>query len=202
MIHEIGEILKGKLSGQSYVERIAGIVDVANDVKQTGKGSIIKRFPIACNVEGIDCNETGFLNDLVPNSSKKSVIFFEDITGVAKIGQRGVYYNFEARPRLVAWINKKKLGKTDCSISTIIIANIIKLLETIKHENVGYFQNINVEVVSEVPRSPAIFNRYTFDNMSQYLMHPYEYFALNLKVNFWMSPDCLDEFIVEPEINC
>lgn len=200
MIYEIGEILKTELINEVYVDKIAGIVMVALDTD--AEKSTPKRFPISCDVEGKDCIEQGKYSDLVPNSNKKSVIYFEDISGVSRIGNTGARIDFDARPRIVVWLNKTKLGKTDCSIAPIIVANIIKKLEGIKRRNTGQFINMNVEVVNEVPKTPEIFSRYTYNQYQQFLLYPYEYFALTLKVTFSINPNCINDFVLGDVDNC
>jgi len=204
MIYDICEILKSRLIGQPYVDKIAGLVQVAQDVKNTDNGSIVKRFPIACDVTGKDCADASFrLSDLVPDSKKKSVIYFEDISGVTFRGQERNEFIFQARPRLVCWLNQKQLGKNQCSITPLVVAHIIKTLGTNKRFNDGLYIKANIQVAGQVVKTPAIFQRYTYDEKTtQFLMFPFDYFALDIIVDFRVNSDCIEEWLVEPPEVC
>ena len=77
MTNDIAEILKDKIAGLPFVDRITGLVKILSFRETQENGSSkLKSYPIACNVTAGDCVNTGKYQDLVPNSSKKSVIFF------------------------------------------------------------------------------------------------------------------------------
>jgi hypothetical protein len=204
MIHDICEILKNKIINEPYVDKIAGLVQVAQDVQSSKQGSIVKRFPIACDVTGKDCADATFrLSELVPNSKNKSVIYFEDISGVTFRGQERNEFIFQARPRLVCWLNQKQLGKNECSITPLVVANIIKALGTNKRFNDGLYIKAMIQVAGQVTKTPAIFQRYTYDEKTtQFLMFPFDYFALDIVVEFRINSDCIGDWIVEPPEVC
>jgi len=198
MIYDICEILKNRLIGEPYVDKIAGLVQVVQDVQKSDKGTFIKKFPVACDVTGKDCaDNTSRLSDLVPDSKKRSVIYFEDISGVTFRGQERNEFIFQARPRLVCWLSQKRLGTNQCSITPLIVANIIKALGTNKRFNDGLYIKARIQVAGEVAKTPAIFGRYTFDEkQTQFLMYPFDYFALDIVVDFRVNADCIDDFVV------
>lgn len=204
MIYDICEILKSKLVGLSFVDKLAGLTQVAVDVKADASPPVVKRFPVACSVLGKDCSDAeNRLSDLMPDSKLRSVIFFEDITGITFFGQERNELIFRCRPRLVGWINQKKLGKNECSVTPLIVANIIKAFGTGRRFNDGLYIKTMINVIGEVAKTPAIFNKYTFSEIqNQYLMYPYDYFALDLSVEFRINADCIDDFVVGPEDEC
>lgn len=203
MIVEIGNILKGRIQDAPYVDRIAGIVMTMSEQIPTENGTFVKKFPASCDVDGVDCDEaTSRYKDLIPNTSKKSVIYFEDISGVKFLRQERNNLIFEARPRLVVWLNMKKLGKTDCSISSLVSADLIRRLLA-NSINTATFNRVKIDVLGEPVKSNGIFSRYTFkEEEIQYLMYPYDYFALDLKVEFAVNENCIDAFTVGIEDEC
>lgn len=204
MIYDICEILKNRIVARPYVDKIAGLVQTVQDVQKTKTGTFVKKFPVACDVAGKECADNNSrLSDLVPDSKKKSVIYFEDISGVTYRGQERNEFIFQARPRLVCWLNQKQLGKNQCSITPLVVVDIINSLGTNKRFNDGLYIKANIQVLGEVAKSPAIFNRYTFDEKTtQFLMFPFDYFALDLVVEFRVNKDCIDDWIVEPPEIC
>jgi hypothetical protein len=205
MIHDIGEIIKARLIGLNFVDRLAGITQVVSYQEQTrDKNPIIQRMPAACDVESLNCGEDkSRLKDLVPDSKKRSVIFLEDVNGANFVGRTRNDLNFTANIRLVAWINQQKLGKNDCSVSGPIMAKIIGALQTTSPFNSAPYTRITISINRIVPKTPAIFQRYTFPlEEKQYLMWPFDYFALDLLVKFSMNENCQDEFIIGPEDEC
>ncbi len=147
-----------------------------------------KTVPIACCVSANDCKE-GAYNELMPNSDYKTVIYFED-GGVSFDRAEGGWKYYTSDLRLVCWINIEKLesgcckGESPCTYAAEIIAEIIRALPEFP-ENVSPFDHLYSEVVSQVNRTPAIFSAYTYDEKhTQYLMAPYDYFALNIRTNF------------------
>jgi len=98
---------------------------------------------------------------------------------------------------LVCWLSQKRLGTNQCSITPLIVANIIKALGTNKRFNDGLYIKARIQVAGEVAKTPAIFGRYTFDEkQTQFLMYPFDYFALDIVVDFRVNADCIDDFVV------
>jgi len=193
MIIALGEILRNKLSGFTYVDRLAGVVQVAEKKDISKK---ISRFPIACNVSGLDCGEDGLLNFLIPDDRKKSVIYLEDLSGALFLGRKGNDLNYNCRIRLIGWLNLKKLGhENDCSVTAKVVAHIITRLESSQQFNDAPFTRISITAVNQQQKSPVIFNKYTYvQSLTQFLMHPFDYFAIDFVVNFTINKNCVPEF--------
>lgn len=205
MINDIGNILKNKLIGLPFVDRIAGIVQTAVDKTQDSDNKfVIKRFPVSCDVTNKDCEDnTNRLSDLIPNDTKKSIFYFEDIGGVSFVNQIGANMNFVASVRLVAWLNIKKLGKTDCSITSLIVANVIREYNKQKTFNENPFTRIKIKVEKQVIKDANIFAKYTYNqHNTQYLTYPFDYFALDLKVEFSINEKCMNDFNLGIEDEC
>jgi hypothetical protein len=204
MIEEIGEILKDRISGAVYADRLAGIVSVIQYKDKIDGKEFMHRFPAACDIESLNCGEeTNKVNDLVPDSKKKSVIFFEDISGANLQGKDRGNNVYQANVRLVAWINQKQLGKSECSVTGPIMNDLITRLQTTSPINISPYTKMKISVIKIVPKTPAIFNRYTFPlTGKQYLMYPFDYFALDIRVQFNINSKCLDEYVLGTVDEC
>lgn len=204
MITEIGNILKSRIISQPYVDRIAGIVMTMIEEQVTDENTFIKKFPVSCDISGEDCSESNSrYKDLIPNSNKKSVIYFEDLTGITFLSRERDNLLFQCSPRMIGWLNLTKLGRTECSISSLIVPDIIDKLITISPFNTATFNRVSIKVNKQVPKTAQIFNKYTFlEKETQYLMYPYDYFALDLTVNFAVNKNCIADFAPSAEDEC
>lgn len=193
MNQAIANIIKNHISGLDFIDKIAGLVsactfDIVVRDKENNPTTVQKTFPIACCLTEKCTIETAY-QDLMPNSDYKTVIYFED-KGVSWVKTEGRYKHYTSNVRLVCWINVAKiLGDTckegdTCTLSTHLITEIIRSLpEFPGHHNP--FNMVFSEVTSQEVRSPSIFSTYTYDEKhSQYLMYPYDYFALDIQTSF------------------
>jgi len=193
MNQAIANIIKNHISGLDFIDKIAGLVsactfDIVVRDKENNPTTVQKTFPIACCLTEKCTIETAY-QDLMPNSDYKTVIYFED-KGVSWVKTEGRYKHYTSNVRLVCWINVAKiLGDTckegdTCTLSTHLIAEIIRSLpEFPGHHNP--FNMVFSEVIDQEVRSPSIFSAYTYDEKhSQYLMYPYDYFALDIQTSF------------------
>lgn len=198
MIEDIGQIIKARIQGAPYADRLAGIVQVIQyEESDDNNKKFIHRFPASCDVDSLNCGEDlSRLKDLVPDSKKKSVIFLEDITETNLVERNRNGITYDARIRLVAWINRQQLGKTDCFITGPVMNDLIDRIVTISPINSGPYTRIKFKINKIIPKTPAIFARYTFPlTEKQYLMYPFDYLSLEIGARFTMNPNCLDEFI-------
>ena len=104
---------------------------------------------------------------------------------------------------MVGWLNLAKLGVTDCSWSAIaVLAIIAQLPDTYFNLNNVYTRCIITEI-SEAEKLPAIFSKYSYDEaVTQYLLHPFDYFALDITIDYVVPRACIDAIILNPAINC
>jgi hypothetical protein len=198
----LADITKGYISSLPFVDKIAGLVRpiTSSEKIEDGKPAIRKTFPVACNVTHDECMN-GKIMDLVPDSRYKSVLYFEDL-GANITGSDARTFDFESRLKLVCWLNLQKLGKTSCSVSALAIGAILKALPN-NNFNSGDFTRISIAMVGQDPKSNAIFSKYTYDEqVMQYLMYPFDYFAITLKLNYRLPYACIDSWTNGSEINC
>lgn len=192
----IADILKQEIEDLPFVDRITGLIRALVYTEKNADGVTIRKvLPLACDVSADDCAR-GKYQDLVPNSDKRSVLYFEEIGGVEDIGRHGRNYQFRSRLRLVGWLNLKKMGITSCSWSGQAVLQILTRLHQ-GYENSGNILKAQITSITEVEKSAAgIFGKYTYDEaVNQYLLYPYDYFALNISVEFEVNPDCIEDFV-------
>jgi len=197
MNQAVADIIKGQIEGLDFVDKIAGLVSTAHIEIKGPDGPVEKSFPIACCTTADDCKE-GAYNDLMPNSAYNTVIYFED-GGVSFVKYESNKKYYTSTLKLVCWINIAKIISDTCKTGTVctrsahIITEIIRALPLFPEEHTPFHQFYS-EVVGQEPRSNSIFSQYTFDEKHiQYLMYPYDYFALTIKTDFAI---CLDSDVV------
>ena len=189
MNNKIADILADKISGLSWVDKLAGLVQTAQI--SVGDPKIIKRFPISCNMKYLDICKTGIYDELFPNSRYKSVIYFEDGGCVVEKSQGERIY-FISRLRLVCWLNTKSLH-IECSESYLYIIDLFKVLN-ISPFNLDYFIGVDIVITSEAVRDSTIFSKYTYDEKrTQYLLYPFDFFALDIQVKFALTASCFED---------
>lgn len=189
MNQAIADIFRGYISDLEFVDKIAGLVSaVTMEVRAPDNTTVLKTFPIACCVTADDCKE-GSYNDLMPDSKYMTVIYFED-KGVTYNHSEGPLKYYTSMLRLVCWININKITGTyckeenPCTYAAHIITDIIRHLPT-HPQNISPFTLVYSDIISEEVRSNAIFSAYSYNELhSQYLMSPYDYFALDIKTDF------------------
>lgn len=197
---DIANILKGYIETLPFAGKVGGLVKPITYTSQTDKGVIKKTIPVDCGVTHANCLK-GRYTDLMPDSKYNSVMYFED-GGVRPSDNSARDFSFESNLKLVCWLNLKKLGKTGCSNTALAIATILNTLPTRTFNN-GVYSRIFIAVTGEEIKSPQIFSKYTYDEeKTQYLMYPYDYFALNISVRFSISKSCITNWTNGAETTC
>lgn len=198
MNQAVADIIKEHIENLDFVDKIAGLVStVYMDVSDKDNNLVQKAFPIACCVTAEDCKE-GAYNDLMPNSQYDTVIYFED-GGVTFNKSESNWKYYTSTLKLVCWINVAKILSdtcktgTKCTRSAHIITEIIRALPTFPEDHTP-FHRFYSEVIGQEIRDNSIFGKYTFDEKHvQYLMYPYDYFALTIRTDFAI---CMDSDVV------
>lgn len=189
MNQAIANIVKSYISDLAFVDKIAGLVStIYVDVTDENNNRTQKSFPVACCTTADDC-KNGAYNDLTPNSAYRTVIYFED-GGVTFNRQRGVFKYFTSRLRMVCWINVAKLYSDDCyndnpcTASTRLITEIIRSIPDFPQDYSPLMQ-VRSKITNQVIRDNSIFGKYTYnEKQTQYLLAPYDYFALDIETEF------------------
>ena len=197
MNQTVANIIKGYLEDCrcDFIDKIAGLVQTVYVNITDGDNKVQKSFPVSCNVTAEDC-KSGLYNDLTPDSKYKTVIYFED-GGVTFNSRQGNFICYTSSLKLVCWINVPLyMGElcpdgVPCTAAAEIIKKIICCLPEFP-QNVTPFARFFPVIVSQDIRNNSIFSKYTYNELQvQYLMYPYDYFALNIKTDFCVcTEDC------------
>jgi hypothetical protein len=189
MNNKIATILKNQISDLTWIDKIAGLVQTANVRIKSGEDVTEKSYPISCNMTADVCMKGGY-QDLCPNSKKKSVVYFED-KGLSFDHQDGNRLFYKSSLLLVCWLNHKLIqgetcdsGVTGCGTSGDYVLEVIKAFDY-KPFNSGGLYGITITPPSQEIRDVLIFSKYSYNETAlQYLMFPYDYFALSFEIDF------------------
>lgn len=199
---DIANIILSKLEDITWMDNKFGLVravteGVSNPADIT---KILKKtYPVACNLSEDDCN-TGNYKRPVPDSKYKSLVYFEDNgTQILAADQRWI--SMRSNLKLVCWLNGKKLGYDGCGLSTVALMDILGALAIVPNGfNSTPYSRITIMPTGEDVKNSSIFSKYSYDeSITQYLMYPFDYFALNIRTDFNLPVDCIPEFEILPE---
>jgi hypothetical protein len=187
---DIAELVKDYLTGASFADKMAGLVQAMRiTMTDSDNNRIEKTYPVSCLYTYDEC-KNGKYAELIPNSKYNSILYFED-NGVSFGDREGRYINVESRLKLVCWANLKKLNKGDYN-SANMIAEILYLLPAHPVQSTIY-RNLSIEITGQDIRNAGIFSKYTYNELqTQFLMYPFDYFSLNLTVNYKIIPQCYE----------
>lgn len=201
MIKEVCTDLKTALISGGYLSLIdvyAGLVQVVTYKSTDENGNpLTKRMPVSYDTTlPADCPTSGKERALVPDSSKKGLVYFEDNGGFQSVREiSGGRKMYRGNIILVCWMNKKRsVGETYSEVTKAAYDQITeKLKGVIPSSN---FHNLRVNPF-RLRQDPNIFSKYTYDEtVLQYLRPPFEYLAIDLQVTFITT--CATEVQLNP----
>lgn len=191
MNKELASHLKNKLKVLPFVDLLGGIAQTVSDDKfDEDNVKTTHRFPVSYDVDGEECQ--GREISMVPDSGRKSIIYFEDF-GIAQNGSAHGLPAYNSSLRLICWMNRANLvGDNYTEISGRAMAEIIRIITSKKNENTGFFTRLNVSMVRVHPQDAALFGRYTYnETYRQYLRPPFEFFGIDFSCTYQVPPGCL-----------
>jgi hypothetical protein len=189
----IANILKTKIESLSFVDKIAGLVKPVIITMQNGEGILRKTFPISSDITYNQCIENKRYQDLIPNSKYRSIIYFEDNGTSFNYLSKG-WIGFNSKLLLIGWFNLSKLK--ECNITTNSNEFILYIISSFPRVpfNSDPFLGINIIPTTEPIKNNSIFSKYSYDeNFTQYLLYPYDYFAINIDITYKANLDCLTD---------
>lgn len=194
----------GKYGGLTQ-RAIQKVLDANNKAKE-------KSFPILCNYNLANCNNpTQFYTELVPDDTKPAILYWEPLNGLTDQGSinnnSGGFFGtrrYTGIARLVGWVNTKKLGVSDCNLSGKLIRSLMPILTKDIKNLTGELDKgrLKVRLRNEVVKSEAIFSAYSYDLGRQYLMNPFDYFALDVSFELTLPATCAYEVALGAPIDC
>lgn len=206
----IDNFISPRITPLSFVDRYAGIVQTINIAvdNQTDKGEI-KRYPVACDVTARDCVNTGIYQELTPDDSKKSVIYWEEIQPMSNSGFTATKTfhekRFKGTARLVVWMNLAKLGIANCNDAFFAIPPLEAALTLSGKISGGEYDGflLRVEPQRMVKHDiQSVFGNYDYPKLKNYYLYPFDFFAID--VSFTLD-QCLSKggtFPVNAPLDC
>lgn len=190
MNKEIASIVKDKIKDLPFIDKIAGMVKTIETTEKTEvpKPNVI-RFPASVDVQQLPPLKQWEYADLVPNSAKKSIFYFENRGNkIGTVNGRGV--EMESTIRLIGWMNSKFPVGSDA----LAISSILKRLAGLQPFNSGLFTRIRITPTAILDQEDKLFSKYTYDEkILQFLMLPFHAFGIDLTVNYILAANCLPE---------
>lgn len=197
MNKELSSLLKKKLLTLPFIDVLAGMVQTVtrdNMQEDDGIGKTTKRFPVSYDTNLLEECLGRPEKMLIPDSSRKSIIYFEDY-GIVNTDKKHGLYGYNSSVRLICWMNRALLvGDVYAEISGRCMAMIIERLAGHNPENNGLFTELRVDVARIPPQDAALFGRYTYNEQDrQYLRPPYEFFGIDFSCRYYVNSKCLNE---------
>lgn len=200
MNKQIALLLLSKLSDATYLDRTSGLVQVVRKYFESEEGfKTEKRFPYS---HSATFQELATMDKaMIPNSKYKSCLYFED-RGIDSSGMIRGNVQYTSRLRLVCWLNMQIInGLYEPAATSKIMADIIFRLLEIQNLNEDPFSRVTVKLTSIAEQSQDIFSAYDYaETQSQYLMPPFDFFAIDFLVSFSMSNTCPREINVVNQV--
>lgn len=186
-------LLKDRISQFAYVDRLAGMVRL---VKYERSGGVIA-IPVAIDAEADLACDDSQQRDMVPDQAYGCMVYFED-RGVVRTTSRTRGVSFTARLRLVCWVNTQKFG-SDPTAASKIQAQFLGAIEGGPY-NSGPFIGLRHQVEGYPQSGHGIFSAYTYPEASrQYLMPPFDAFAIDIATSVRVKPGCEDDVTVSDD---
>ena len=194
MNKQIALLLLSKLSDATYLDRTSGVVQVVRKYFEAEEGfKTEKRIPYS---HSATFQELATMDKaMIPNSKHKSCLYFED-RGIDSSGYVRGIVQYTSRMRLVCWLNMQIInGMYDPTATAKIMADIIFRLLEIQNLNEDPFSRATVKLMGIAEQSQDIFSAYDYaETQTQYLMPPFDFFAIDLAVTFSISKTCLSNY--------
>lgn len=187
---ELANVLKGRLTDLPFLDVVAGIVQPVVDTKfkSVDNLAVSKKMPVSYDVTGKG-TVLGLERQLVPDQSKKSILYFEDFGSTTDAGAKAGTLAFISNIRLVFWMNKLNCGweKYD-EVSLICIDRILKKLISPSGINGNGISRLFVRNPRILIQDANVFSRYNYDEaVVQYLRPPFEFFAIDLTAKYTVT---------------
>lgn len=168
-------IAKDLTTTLSFTDKWSGLVKPLRK-KIKDKESV---FPVSIS-NTAECSQSDY-TALIPDSTKKSVIYIEK-TGDVQLQHLSINRQmFNATLRVVCWYNLDKITGGDYISEDIIVQEVYKNIPK-RIDNLDNVKQIHIEPTNIIYGSD-VFSAYTYDEVkTQYGLHPYGYFAIDIDV--------------------
>lgn len=171
------------LSPAGPLTRVSGMVQTVEQIKN---GKTV-RFAVSVEAESDFCSAGEHQTYLMPDGKEGVLLYFED-NGIERVGKKWL-----SKLRLVGWANILRLQSTapTTEIKSVLLLLIEKELNRARLPSDSIVASIELDKVSLPATGSNLFASYTYrETHSQYLLHPYFSFALDLQLTVILKNDC------------
>lgn len=199
MNKEIAHVLKERLAvngGLPFVDVLSGLAQRVSYQETNADGNpITKAMPVSYDNTTADSCTVSPERALIPDSSKKGILYFEDMGSVFVDRLSGGAMRYRSTLVLVCWMNRARLvGDGYTEITSYCVGTILKKIAPPNFINVPPFVRMRVTPGRILPQDAAVFSRYTYDEtITQFLRPPFEFFGMELTVDYGIHPDCINQ---------
>ena len=169
-------------SSLSWSESCYGLVTTMETADKDNKQI---RFPVYLLKNGESCITGEYVN-LIPDSTKRSVIYFElDSNKITNTSDNG-FLEMEANVTLVCWFNYKLIDE-DLRSSDILFADLIASIP----KRLSSDKTVLVTIDNSETNDGNVFSKYDYKTGMQYFKYPYGYFTVGLNILYRVFPKCV-----------
>jgi hypothetical protein len=190
MIHEIVNEFITPLEGLSFADLVVGIVKPMRISTETGD----KIFPVVYNTTSDACL-TGDYIDLLPNTSKRCVMYFEDKGTTFR--NHGQDIDYTASVNFVCWFNYKLIDH-DLYTDSLLVANVLKTIPE-RVTGLAYINRVSITPIRQLPKDVnVVFGAYTYNEAEvQFVTYPYDFFAIEYEIKFTLTKSCVPDISID-----
>lgn len=193
-----------------FVEAWGGLVIPINERQEIATGVFqTKTYPVSCGTSYFDCFQKGYYQRLVPNSNKKSIAYFEERESMKFLkfeGAKNLLMNFSGVVRFVCWVNLKKLGIAGdvCNFSGSLALETMLKLQGKRSLIIADTEQGKIQLtpVRQVIKNEKIFAAYSYSELQSLMMYPYDYFAVDFRVDMQINRACIELMQTGETLEC
>lgn len=194
----ICEVLKGRIDRPKMFDRLGGLVHAQPVQMESG----LQVLPIGCYEDG----QPDKMLHFVPDTQRGPVGFFMDPNGaqIQKVyGEKGGRLEMVFNLNFLGWYSIQETDLPGCSASHVVAPRLMRELMQAGENDSAFlnqrgFSNMLVTGVSVMPKTPALFQSFSFyqEGLKNGLFaYPYDYVGLVIrgKYDVTVKAGCFDD---------
>lgn len=191
-----------------WVDKYSGLTRTARrqTVDRDNKRST-QSFPVTIECSADDCWNKSRYKDLVPDSSRKSIVYWEQTGDLPITPLNRKFLSAQTSLRLYCWFNLLALGKDDCDFKSLVFAELVRVFYRKKinlEENEFKISNLKLVPLrlNSFDKSLTHFAKYTYGDLEALFVYPYDFCTIDFELSFTMPVNCFPEIAIGDEIIC
>lgn len=154
---------------------------------------------------------------LAPDTNQTAILWLEEASNVVATDMENIAKRqgrlYTQSFRLLGWVNGPGLGEDGWQYAYSPEQHVINVLDGLRYNN---YQLQNIGLSSDIPINQltvrvtgmqekdidTIFGEYSFSEEPKYLVQPYDYFAIDLELEWRIIGSCLPAFDPEEPLDC